>query len=231
MGIFADALAIVCGSLFGSRTRKGIRGDNYAILGIGIMIVSLVGFLENIYSVQGTSMVSEDLMVVLFSYLLGSKLGYALRLEDRLSSVGKSHDANRNALVDAALFFGVGGMQICGPVALAISGDNSQLLIKSAIDFSFALAFGATYGKIAALSALPVAAGQVLIALIAFLFRTLFHDALIMQLCAMGYIILFFSGFNLMTNGKYKVSNINMLPGIVLIILFQLAGSIWRCLS
>lgn len=222
MGILADGLAILFGGFFGSKLHSSKHTENYHTLGIGIMIVSLVGFFENMYSVQGQIIVSSNLIVVLFAYIAGSKLGELLHLEDRLSNLGKGKNASVNAFMDAVLFFGIGGLQISGPVALAIHGDNSQLLIKGFVDLPFAIAFGAAYGKITALSALPVAGIQILIALIAYASSAVFSDVLTMQLCAIGYILLFFSGFNLMTNGKYKIHNINMLPGMLLVVLFNI---------
>lgn len=226
MGIVVDALAIAFGGLFGSKLQKKDYAENYHTLGIGIMIVSLVGFVENMFNVQGQSIASENLIIVLFAYMIGSKAGEALHLEERLSYVGKSKNASLNSFVDAALFFGVGGLQICGPVALAINNDNSQLLIKSVVDIPFAIVFGSTCGKIVSLSALPVAAIQILIAVIAYFSAAVFSAEMTAQLCAVGYIILFFSGFNLMTDGRYKINNINMLPGIFFVILFHVMNGI-----
>ena len=223
MGIIADALAIVFGGLFGSKLQSKKTSGDYRTLGIGIMIVSLVGFIENMYNVKGESIVSENLIIVLLTYLLGTKIGEKLRLDERLSNVGHSKSAALNAFVDGALFFGVGGMQICGPIALAVNHDSSQLLIKSAVDLPFAIAFGAAYGKVTALSALPVAAIQVLIAAAAYFGASFFDPETVAELCAIGYIVLFFSGFNLMSDGRYKVSNINMLPGILLVLIVNLA--------
>ena len=224
MGILTDALAIAFGGLFGSRLQSRSKSGDYRTLGIGIMIVSLVGFIENMYNVKGELIVSSNLVVVLLAYIAGSKLGELLHLEDRLSSLGRGQNAAFNAFIDATLFFGIGGLQISGPVALAIHGDNSQLLIKSFVDLPFAIAFGAAYGKITALSALPVAGLQLVIAVIAWLSASVFSQVLTMQLCAIGYILLFFSGFNLMTDGKYKINNINMLPGMLLVVLFNILG-------
>ncbi len=226
MGIFTDALTIILGGLFGSRLQKISNTKNYHILGIGIMLVSLVGFLENVYNVQGENVVSTNLMVVLFSYLIGSKIGEVIRLEDRLSNLSKTSNKSFNAFVDSALFFGVGGLQISGPILLALNHDNSQLFIKSFVDLPFAIAFGATYGKIVSLSALPVAIIQILIALTACFFSSFFSSEMIAQLCAMGYIILFFSGFNLISDTKHKINNINMLPGIFFVILFNIITSV-----
>lgn len=227
MGILVDALSIACGGFLGGRLKKGMSQENNRILGIGIMIVSLVGFFENIYNVLGESIASENLMIVLFAYMIGSKTGEFLHLEEKLAGLGRSEDGSRNAFLDAVLFFGVGGLQICGPVALAIHQDNSQLLLKSAIDIPFAIALGSTYGRIVALSAVPVAAIQVLIAAAAFACSTIFSNEMTAQLCAMGYIILFFSGFNLITDRKYKISNMNMLPGILFLALYHVVAGIF----
>jgi len=221
MGIVIDALAIMFGGVFGSKLNKSGK-ENYRTLGIGIMMICFVGFFENMYRVHGESIISENLIIVLFAYIAGSKLGEMIRLDERLSNLGKTNNTSLNAFVDAVLFFGIGGMQISGPIALAINGDNSQLLIKSFVDLPFALAFGAACGKIVALSALPVAAMQVLIAATAYFSAAFLSPEMTAQLCAMGYVLLFFSGFNLVTEGKHKISNVNMLPGIFLVVLFNI---------
>lgn len=220
MGIIINAIAIAFGGLLGGKLHKKMSRENFQILGIAIMIVSLVGFFENMYNVDGKNISSENLIVVLLAYILGTKMGEYLHLEDKLSNIGKSQNASANALVDAIMFFGIGGLQICGPVALAINGDNTQLYLKSIMDLPFAIVFGAAYGKIVSLSSIPVAVVQVIIVAIAYLASSFFSDIMVAQLCAMGFIILFFSGFNVMANGKYKISNINMLPGIFLVILY-----------
>ncbi len=223
MGILTDALVIVIGALLGSRmgAKKRSSADLH-ILGIGIIIVSLVGFFENIFSVDETGISAVDLTVVLFAYMIGSKLGEALHLEDAFSNFGKTDNAKLNALIDSFLFFGVGGMQICGPIELALGGDNTQLYLKTAVDIPFALVFGSTYGGFAALSALPVALVQILIAVLAYFSSSFFSERMIAQICAMGYVILFFSGYNLLSDGKHKISNINMMPSLLLVIFFNL---------
>lgn len=226
MGIIADALAIALGGLLGTKlqNRNGDRNDT--ILGISVIILSLVGFLENVCRVDGETIAGENLMVVLFAFFIGSQIGEKLQIEQKLSHASNSANAQANAFVDAALFFGVGGLQISGPILLALNNDSYQLVIKAFLDLPFAIAFGAAYGKVVSLSALPVAAVQVLIAVIAYFLSDFFSTEMITGLCAMGYIILFFSGFNLVTNGKYKINNINMLPGILLVIVFNLIISV-----
>ena len=122
----------------------------------------------------------------------------------------------------------MGGLQICGPILLATVGDNSQLLLKSIIDFPFAMMFGITYGKKVVLSFIPIALGQIIILVLTIVSKTFFDVTVIKQLCAMGYIILFFSGFNLICESKYKINNVNMIIGIFIILLYNVLLKLWR---
>lgn len=221
MGIALNALVIALGGLVGSMLSKGIAKENFRTLGISIVIVSFVGFFENVYHIEGGKLVSESLVLVLVAFIVGSKLGDVLHLEDKLSNVGMTANASHNAVLDAFLYFGIGGLQILGPIALATQNDNSQLILKSIIDIPFSIVFGATYGRKVAWAAIPVAAVQVVIFLVASVFRSFFTSQIIMEVCAMGFIILFFSGFNLVSDGKNKISNINMLPGVFIMLVIS----------
>ena len=228
MGVVIDALSIVIGTLFGSVFKEKINFKNFAVLGIAIMIISLVGFLENIFGVEGAVLKSDDLLIVIFALILGTLLGDVLRLDSRLGNISDLNNKAVSQIVDSTIFFGVGGMQICGPIMLVCIGDNSQLILKSFIDFPFALMFGMSYGKKVAFSALPVAAGQIAIMLLTVLSKNFLDGFVIKQICAMGYIILFFSGFNLMCEKRHKINNINMIIGIAVIFAYNALWYIWR---
>ena len=228
MGIIMNVLSIVTGSLFGNIFKEHIKFKNFTVFGIAIMIISIVGFFENIFDVNGMTLKSNDLLVVVFALIIGTILGDAIQLETKINNISSYLNDSFTAFIDATIFFGVGGMQICGPIMLATVGDNSQLIIKSLIDFPFALMFGISYGKKVLLSSIPVAVVQVIIVLLTILSKTFFDTTVIKQLCAMGYIILFFSGFNLICESKYKINNVNMIIGIFIILLYNVLLKLWR---
>ncbi len=228
MGIFVNAISIVSGSFFGDIFGGRIKLKNLTVLSISIMIISLVGFLENVFDVSGIALKSNELLVIVFSLIIGTTLGDALQLETRLSNLSSYSKGEVSVFIDSAVFFGIGGLQICGPLMLAISGDNSQLILKSMIDFPFAIMFGISYGKKTAFSAIPVAIIQILIAALAMVFGQFLDASVIRQLCAMGYIILFFSGLNLMN--KTKINNVNMILGIFMILLYHIILQLLRCM-
>ena len=223
-----NVLSIVTGSLFGNIFKERIKFKNFTVFGIAIMIISIVGFFENIFDVNGMILKSNDLLVVVFALIIGTILGDAIQLETKINNISSYLNDSFTAFIDATIFFGVGGMQICGPIMLATVGDNSQLIIKSLIDFPFALMFGISYGKKVLLSSIPVAVVQVIIVLLTILSKTFFDTTVIKQLCAMGYIILFFSGFNLICESKYKINNVNMIIGIFIILLYNVLLKLWR---
>lgn len=228
MGIIMNVLSIITGSLFGNIFKERIKFKNFTVFGIAIMIISIVGFFENIFDVNGMTLKSNDLLVVVFALIIGTILGDAIQLETKINNISSYLNDSFTAFIDATIFFGVGGMQICGPIMLATVGDNSQLIIKSLIDFPFALMFGISYGKTVLLSSIPVAVVQVIIVLLTILSKTFFDTTVIKQLCAMGYIILFFSGFNLICESKYKINNVNMIIGIFIILLYNVLLKLWR---
>ena len=228
MGIVVNALTIITGSLFGNIFKERIKFKNFTVFGIAIMVISIVGFFENIFDVNGMILKSNDLLVVVFALIIGTILGDAIQLETKINNMSSYLNDSFTAFIDATIFFGVGGMQICGPIMLATVGDNSQLIIKSLIDFPFALMFGISYGKKVLLSSIPVAVVQVIIVLLTILSKTFFDTTVIKQLCAMGYIILFFSGFNLICESKYKINNVNMIIGIFIILVYNVILKLWR---
>lgn len=227
MGILVNACSIAVGALLGNKFNRRIQFKNLNVLGIAIMIISIVGFIENIFDVQEMLLKSNDLLVVVFALMLGTILGDAVQLEAKLSHVSNL-SRGFSEVVDATIFFGVGGMQICGSIVLATVGDNSQLILKSIVDFPFALMFGMSYGRKVCLSAIPVALGQIFIVLLTVLAKDFLVTSMIKQICAMGYIILFFSGFNLICEKKYKINNMNMLIGIFMILLYHVILKLWR---
>lgn len=227
MGIIVNALAIVVGGLIGLVAKKGVSVKKFAIFGVSVSIISLVSFIENVFQVQERSLKGEYLYVLIFSLIVGYFIGDALKLDERVNSNSPKQKRNQ-AFSEASIFFIVGGLQISGPILLGVSGDSSLLYLKSAIDFPFAIMFGAVYGKGTILSAIPVAIIQLLIAVLAHCVGDIISTQMLVQLCSIGYVILFFSGINMITDKSRKISTVNMLPSILIIIIVNAVLSLLK---
>ena len=222
MGIIIDTLSIFTGGIIGGIFGKKIRFQNTQLFSIAIMLISLVGLLENILKITGDKVIGEHTIVVTLALVVGGTLGGLLKMEDRLSALSQTKNMALNGFIDAVLFFGIGGLQISGPILYAMTGDSFQLILKGIIVFPFALMLGATYGKKVSLSAIVIMITQILIATAAYFLGNFISNNLLCQLCSLGYIILFFSGFNMLCPMEQKVKNINMIPGILLIIIYNI---------
>ena len=166
-------------------------------------------------------LLSSNMLIVIFSLVIGSCIGDFFEIEDRISKLAKLKNNNQNGFLDAVFLFGIGGLQISGPILMAINGDNSQLYLKAMVDFPLGLLIGANYGKIASLSSIPVAILQGLIAVVAYFAGSFITQPMLMSLCSMGFIILFFTGYNMLTNAENKIKNTNMVPSVLLVIIFH----------
>ena len=226
MGILANVLSISGGVLIGSRMKRSVSSATFDILGIGIMILSLVGFIEGIFNVSTNTLESTGLVTVVLSLIIGSWIGDRLQLGNRITRLCALTSHDSHAVIEATLYFGIGGMQISGPILLALGQDNNQLFLKSIVDLPFALLFGATYGKKAAFASIPVALMQLGVFALALLGAPLMDDFIISQICVMGYIILFFTGYNALSFTAKKIENVNMLPAILVNILFHLTTKV-----
>ena len=227
MGFIADGVSICLGGILGGVFNKKINIKNNFALAIAIMLISIVGLLENILSISDGKIVGEHTVIVCIALALGCFIGDTLKLEDRIYSLSRTQNIATNGIIDSVLFFGIGGLQISGPILYALNGDSFQLVLKGIIDFPFAIMLGATYGKKVSFSAVAVVLMQLIIAVLAYYLGAFFSTALLCQLCSIGYLILFFSGFNMLCFPNYKVKSINMIPGIFLIIIYNVVWEVF----
>ena len=146
MGIIIDTLSIFTGGIIGGIFGKKIRFQNTQLFSIAIMLISLVGLLENILKITGDKVIGEHTIVVTLALVVGGTLGGLLKMEDRLSALSQTKNMALNGFIDAVLFFGIGGLQISGPILYAMTGDSFQLILKGIIDFPFAIGLGLFIG-------------------------------------------------------------------------------------
>lgn len=221
MGILVNALSISISILIGSLCKNKLKFKINIYLAIAVIIISLLGFFENIFMIDGARLLSSNMLIVIFSLVIGSCLGDFLKIEDKINDFVKLKGNSENGFLDAVFLFGIGGLQISGPILMAINGDNSQLYLKAMVDFPLGLLIGANYGVIASLSSIPVAIIQIIIAVIAYFAGAFITQSLLMSLCSMGFIILFFTGYNMLTSSENKIKNTNMVPSVLLVIILH----------
>lgn len=222
LGTIVNALAIVCGTGLGCVLKSGIR-KNYqeTIMNAVALSVLLIGMLSAIKT--------NDLLLLIFSLVLGSILGEAAKIEDRLAGFGqllgqktKSTDGSvAKAFVTSSLIFCVGSMAIVGSIESGLTGNHQTLFAKAVLDGITSIFLSSTLGLGVVFSAAAVVLYQGLITLAAGALKAFLTETMITEISAVGGILIIAIGLNMLKVTKIKVGN--MLPSIFLPFLYYWA--------
>ena len=219
LGVLVNTAAIIVGSLAGLVVNKGVpKRFSVAImtgLGLCTMYIGISGALQ-----------SESLIVLALSIVIGVAVGTALRIDDRLNSLGEflekrfagaGDDSGRPSIsqgfVSGSLLFCVGAMAIVGSLNSGLSGDHSIIYAKSTLDFFAAAMLAVSLGVGVLFSAASVFVYQGLLVLLAQLLRPLLDSpAMLAEIGGVGSLIIVALGLNLIGVAKVKVAD--FLPAI-----------------
>lgn len=239
-GTFVNVLTVICGSSLGLVLRRrgaGMKGAQnkreplpdamMACLGLCTVFAAASGLLSPESGAQA--------IIVVASMVLGLLIGYAIRLDDRINSLGdlmvKHTGGNADSgnpaagFVTACLLFCIGSMTILGSFESAANGSGSldlnchtTLLIKSLLDLVSSTCLAVTYGVSVLASAAFVLVFQGGLTLLSSFIQPFLMEinALPMVNCV-GSLILLCIAMNLL--GLRKTKTADFLPAIFLPIL------------
>lgn len=218
LGTIVNGLAIIAGSLLGLFFSKGIP-DNYKEI-----ILSAVGLSVVLIGVK-SALVSDSLMVIIFSLVLGSLIGEAMRIEKRLGDLGdfferrvaaKSSDSSSfsRGFVTASLVFCVGSMAIVGSLESGLTGNHQTLFAKSVLDGVTSVIFASTMGLGVMFSSVAVFLYQGMITLTAVFMKNFLVAETIEQMTSVGGMLIVAIGFNMLKITAIRVGN--LIPAIFL---------------
>ncbi|MEH7886823.1 DUF554 domain-containing protein [Bacillus sp. JJ1609] len=218
LGTIVNGLLIIIGTMLGkllTRIPENMKATVMHGIGLSVMVLGLqMGFK------------SANFLIVILSLVMGAVIGEALKLEDKLNSVGdwlerklgsKGEGSISQGFVTATLIFVIGAMAIIGALDSGIRGDHDVLYTKAIIDGFTALILTTTLGIGVLFSAIPVMLYQGTIALFATQIDKWIPQALmdsfILELTATGGVMIFAIGLNLIGLTRIRVAN--LLPGIL----------------
>lgn len=199
------------GLLLRSRIPKDFGSELVRVMGIFTLVIGL----KNAWS-------SPDLLVTLVCVVLGTALGMAVKLDDRLNGLGDrlmsrlgrlGEGRFTEGLVAASILFCVGPMTVMGSISDGLTGDYSVLAMKSVMDGITSMAMASTLGIGVGFSAVVVLVVQGAITLGAGLLEGIMTDAMLAHMTGAGGLILVGLSFNLSMKAGIKAGN--MLPALV----------------
>lgn len=220
IGTLVNSAAIIAGGVAGQLLKKGIK-DRYKTT--VMQAISLSVILIGTHS----ALRAENLLGVIVCMAIGSLLGEAMKIEDRIEALGafveKRFSRSTNGgfskgFVTASLVFCVGSMAIVGSLESGLTGNHNTLFAKSLLDGITSVVFASTFGSGVVFSAIPVLIYQGAITLGASLFKPFLTTGVISQMSGVGGLLIAAIGINMLQLTRIKVGN--MLPAIFLPLIY-----------
>ena len=219
IGTLVNTAAVIIGGLLGLALKKRMpdRVTTIYFQAIGLFTLAI-----------GASMAvsMEKILIVVSSLALGSLIGEWCDIErgvEKLSDYLKvrfkiGSEKFSEGLVTSFLLFCVGSMTILGTIQEGTGGSPDLLFTKSTMDFFSAILLASAMGVGVLFSSVPLFIFQAPITILARYAANLFTDDIILGLTNVGGILLIGLGINIL--GIKKLRIMNMLPSLVIVILF-----------
>ena len=202
LGTIINVIAIIIGGgvgiAVGRRFAEALRALLMDALGL-ITMVSAVSSAARIADPRLAAALPNGgpMMIVLAAMLIGGVLGYALRIEQRLESIGewlRRRVAGDSRFVEgfvmASLIFVIGPLAILGAISDGLGTGIDQLLLKSGLDAIASVAFASALGPGVIAAAIPVGIYQGLWTVVGAFLGSIMNPAEIAAMTATGGLLL-----------------------------------------
>ena len=220
VAVLVNVATVLLGSTVGLLFRNKI---NEKFTKAVISALALVTILIGLSSALGTA----DILCVIICMALGTIMGELIRIDDGVEGAGdfikkkllKGKSAENRfteGFVTACIVFCVGSMTIMGSFEAGINGNNSIIYAKSALDFVSSMMFAAAMGMGVPFAALFVLVFQGALTLLAGVLAPFLSAAVVTEMSAVGGVILFGMGVNMLELSPRRIKVANMLPAIFL---------------
>ncbi|GED67074.1 membrane protein [Brevibacillus reuszeri] len=219
LGTLVNAVAIVAGSLLGcllTRIPESIRKTVMQGIGLAVIVLGIK-----------MSLGSDNFLLVIISIVVGAIIGELIGIEKGLNrlghwlehKIGKGKEGGiATGFVTTTLVYCIGAMGVLGAMDSGLRDNHDILYTKALIDGFSAIIFTSTLGIGVLFSAIPVFLYQGLIALLSTqIFNVVSQtmlDAMLVELTAVGGLMIIAIGINVLEIKKINVAN--MLPALLI---------------
>jgi len=218
LAVFINCGTVIIGSLIGILVGRHIK-DSFKEI-----VFSCCGLITLVMGIQ-MAIATSNALVLLIALLIGGALGYLLRIEDRVLSLGdRLGRATGNAsasedrrfakgFLTASVLFCSGAMSVVGSIQAGTTGEMTTILIKSVMDGCMAVVFASVYGIGVLFSFLFILVYQGFFTLAGGWLEPLLGEVGINELSAEGGVLLLMIGFGLLKIREFKTAN--FLPALI----------------
>ena len=224
LAVFINVAAVLLGStiglLFGSRIKESYTKGIMTAIALCTMVIGVQSAVQ-----------TSSIMIVMICLVLGTVIGVALRLDDRMNGAAdrikdrlkgtKLGDGPfAEAFMSTTMLFCVGTMTVIGSIEAGLNHNYEILIAKSIMDFMSSLIFSAALGPGVLLSAVSVLVIQGGIASLASFAAPVLTDEVVTEMTAVGGTMFIGMAINLLGISEKRIKIGDMLPGIFLPILY-----------
>lgn len=219
LGNLVNVVAIIVGGLIGASISNGLK-ENYKKIvmdgiGLSVIIIGIMGAIK-----------SKNMILVIISIVLGSIIGEVIGIEIKLNNMGNNlekrfgqgNSSFSKGFVTASLVYCVGAMAIVGSLESGLMGNHNTLFAKSVLDGISSIIFASTLGIGVIFSAIPVLLYQGTIILLASSLSNLLTPEVVLEMSAVGGILIMAIGINILEIKKIEVAN--MSPSIFIPLIY-----------
>ena len=233
MGTLINAGLIILGGAIGLLFKKAISENmEYSIhkaTGISVLVIGLAGVISNMISVgeDGRLSSSGELMLVV-SLALGTFIGEILKLDEKLDKGCKKIESKfkmsnfSSGFITASMIFCIGAMAIVGSINDGLLHDSSTLVTKGIIDGITSVVLAASLGWGVLVSAVPILIYQGAMTLLASSLQGVLKGELLTNICIVGYALVMCIGINFLYNSKKQIKTVNMIPSLLVPVIYAL---------
>ncbi len=213
--VFINCGAVILGSLIGILVGKHVK-DSFKEI-----VFSCSGLVTIVMGIQ-MALGSTNFLVMLIALLLGGAVGYLLKIEDRIYSLGEKlgkathSEGTQNfakGFLTASVLFCSGAMAVVGSIQAGTTGDITTILIKSVMDGCMAVVFASIYGIGVMFSFLCIFVYQGFFTLAGGWLQPVLGEVGIAELSAEGGVLLLMIGLGLLKIKEFKTAN--FIPALV----------------
>ena len=237
MGTLINAALILLGGVIGLVFKKAVSKEMefsiHKATGVAVLIIGICGVLSSMLKVKdGGNIASSGELILVVSLALGTFVGELLKLEERLNKgcrwiESKCKMSNfSTGFITATMIYCIGAMAIVGSINDGLLGDSSTLITKGIIDGITSVVLAASLGYGVLFSAIPILIYQGGMTLLAGLLENVLVGELLSNICMVGYALVMCIGINFLTNDEKQIKTVNMLPALLVPVVYQIAKNI-----
>lgn len=233
MGTIINTISIIIGGILGILFGKRLKEESQTAIirscAIAVIFIGVAGAIEGMISITDSTLVAGKSMFIVLCLTLGTIFGEIIDIEgifEAFASFIKTKTGNSKdkkfikGFTTASFTVCIGAMAILGSIKEGLVGDYSILATKSVLDLVIVMILSCSLGKGCIFSAIPVFILEGSMTLLAKLLSGIMTTVAISNISLIGSILIFCVGINLLFDKKISVAN--LLPSIVLAIVFSI---------